>query len=223
MSDFCFNGSERIARKTGFPRSEIIEVDKFLARKARRQFKLHDIEDFTNVKENAEPIINEYIKQRVVKKEKTYLCPKHEHIALEPVKGILVGQKGLCHKCEQEYPLKDREYETVFIRKKAPDRPLPSEAVSPFLQPETTGSKWWKDRKWLISTSLTLVIIFIALINLCSRTNVETSASPTVSSRSQSVYSSTPTSSITPTFATTPATSLTVTLDLYLTPPFALP
>lgn len=154
MSEMYFDVSERIARD--YPRSDVCEVDEFLTRVNPLEFKLHDIEDSTNVNENAKAIANEYIKHGIVVKETRYLCPKHKNTVLERPKGLIPSRKRTCPKCEKSYSINGLETQAIYIHKKGPDR-------APSLDTATTGeatnrtkSPWWNDKKWLISTALTL-------------------------------------------------------------------
>jgi len=164
MSDYCFDVSERIARETDFPRTEIFEVDKFLARTHRREFELHDIEDFTNVTENAEGIVNEYISRRIVARETRYLCPMHKNTVLERPKKLIPSRKRICPKCEKPYAVEGLETQSIFVRKKEPDRPLPSEATTTSEANGRPEKRWYKDPKWITERIVLPIVLGIAAL-----------------------------------------------------------
>lgn len=209
MSDFCFNVSEHIARETGFPRAEIIEVDKFLAREHRREFKLHDIEDFTNVGENTEAIINEYIRRGTVTKETRYFCPNHKNTILERPESLIPSRKRVCPRCVKSYSTDGLETQTVYVRKKAPDRTFPFVTSTTGEAIEKPVKRWWKDPQWIteriilpIFTSIAVALIIGFFISPLFQTTQSNMSKPSKSATPKS--STTPTSTLTRTIKATP-------------------
>lgn len=149
MSDMCFDASERIARETDFRRAEIAQIDRFLARKHLREFKLQDARNCLKDAKLAESILDAFIGHKVVQKQERFYCPEHQHTVLEPPKRHLGERTGFCQKCDNTYALNGLDCESVFIRIKEPDRPLPEDNGATGEPQVQTEQKWWTDKKWL--------------------------------------------------------------------------
>lgn len=204
MSGMYFDVSERIARD--YPRSDVCEIDEFLTRANPLEFKLQDIEDFTNVSENAEAIIYEYIKHGVVATESRYLCPKHKNTALERPKKLILSRKRICPKCGKLYAVEGLETETIFVRKKAPDRPLPADGTTTSGETDKTETPWWKDKKWIAERIGIPIFLIIAGIIIRGALIAPPDATEKLEMPTATVAfepSSTPARSATPTVAAT--------------------
>lgn len=210
MSDTYFDVSECIARK--YPRSEVHEIDEFLTRANPLEIKLQDIEDSTNVNENAEAILNEYIKHGVVTEETRYFCPKHQNTVLQRPKGLIPSRKRICPKCKKSYSANGLESETIFIRKKAPDRPLPLDSATTARTTETPETPWWKEPKWIAAKwiaeriGIPVLLIFAAVIirDALSAPSATDDPLDLPTATAQFRPSFTPTSAATPTTTITP-------------------
>jgi len=213
MSGFCFDASEHIARI--YTRADVSEIDKFLAKTDRCQFKLHDIEDFTNVTENAEGIVNEYISRRIVARETRYFCPKHKNTALERPKRLCPNRKRICPKCEKSYSVECLATETIFIRKKEPDRPLPSEATTTGEANGRPEKRWYKDPKWIterIGIPVFLILATFIIRDALSDSPVTVDPLESSPATAQIEPAYTPTNTATPTLKATQAYTPTVDL-----------
>ena len=214
MSDYCFDVSERIARETDIPKTELLEVDTFLARKHRREFYLYDIEDFTSVGENSYSILNEYIKHGIVAKESRYFCPKHKNTVLERPKILILSRQSNCPKCEKSYSVEGLETETIFTLKKGPDRPLPSDARTTSEATSKPERHWYKDPKWIaerIGIPIFLIVAGVILRGALTAPPATNEPLEMPTSTEQFEPSSTPTSAETPTITATPSDPPTAT------------
>ena len=203
MSDFCYDASEHIARK--YPRADVSEIDRFLAQQNRRQFKLHDIEDFTHVTEYAEGIVNEYIARRIIALETRYFCPKHKNTVLERSKKLILGRRRICPKCEKSYSVDGLETENIFVRKKEPDRPLPSDVSITGEATEKPEKRFLKDPKWLIE-KIVLPIVLPILLTIITGLLILPVLQRLQTASSMSSITSTPVSSATWTHTPLPTT-----------------
>jgi len=193
----------------------VSEIDKFLAKTDRCQFKLHDIEDFTNVTENAEGIVNEYISRRIVARETRYFCPKHKNTALERPKRLCPNRKRICPKCEKSYSVECLATETIFIRKKEPDRPLPSEATTTGEANGRPEKRWYKDPKWIterIGIPVFLILATFIIRDALSDSPVTVDPLESSPATAQIEPAYTPTNTATPTLKATQAYTPTVDL-----------
>ena len=202
-----FDVSEHIAHKTDFSKADIKRIDSFLAYPNLRHFELRNVQDNTDIYENAEAILDEYIQRGVIVKKKEYSCPVHD-IFLEPVNT----SEGKCIDCEKRHSFEDCESEIIYERKKAPDRVSAHEATAQLVQNETSDSQWWKDKKWLTDKTIQIVGIISVLVagGVVVVVNI---SSPTAGNPNMTTV---PTSSATATITITP-TSLSDS-DLTLSP-----
>lgn len=209
-----FDVSEHIAHKTDFSKADIKRIDSFLAYPNLRRFELRNVQDNTDIYENAEAILDEYIQRGVIVKKREYFCPIHD-IFLEPVNT----SEGKCIDCEKRHSFENCESEIIYERKKAPDRVPAQEATTQLVQNETSDSQWWKDKKWLTDKAIQIVGIISVLVVggvgvvvnislLLHETPTPTAGNPTMTT--------VPTSSATATITITP-TSLSDS-DLTLPP-----
>ena len=154
-----FNVSDRIAHD--YPRSEIIEIDRFLARKHLKEFKLQDVRDLPDAADNAQAILDEYTTRRVLKKLNRYYCPKHSDVALETTTLSTIRGKGSCQKCEESYQLLDHDSEVVYQLKTMPESwsncdDSKSEDLVIHREPPL-----WRDRRLHIAVIPALVIALV--------------------------------------------------------------
>ena len=159
-----FKESDRIANREKLPRSDIEKVDRFLAREHLRRFKLHDVWDKADIRENAQPILDEFIKLRVVKQDKRYFCPEDDNVLL-PTRCERFTQKVHCIECEKTYPIHKLDNETIYERKKEPIRWSNSKDNNPSVQPEGSETLRRKVAKWILDriAAPTLVQILVGI------------------------------------------------------------
>lgn len=127
MCDYCYDESASIANESDFRAGDIAEIDRFLCRTILREFKLQDAKDCLNDARLAEPILDDYIKRGVLRRDERYFCPSHTHTVLKFQKSQLSNYTGYCHKCDERYALGGLDSETIFVRLKAPNRALHSQ------------------------------------------------------------------------------------------------
>ena len=144
-----FKESDLIANREKLPRSDIEKVDRFLARKHLRRFKLHDVWDKADIRENAQPILDEFIKLRVVKQDKRYFCPEDDNVLL-PTRCERFTRKVHCIECEKTYPIHKLDNEAIYERKKEPIRWSNSKDNNSSVRPKKHESPWRKFTKWIL-------------------------------------------------------------------------
>lgn len=159
-----FKESDRIANREKLPRSDIEKVDRFLAREHLKCFKLHDVWDKADIRENAQPILDEFIKLRVVKQDKRYFCPEDDNVLL-PTRCERFTRKVHCIECEKTYPIHKLDNETIYERKKEPIRWSNSKDNNSSVQPKERGPLRWEVAKWILDriAAPTLVQILVGI------------------------------------------------------------
>lgn len=158
-----FKESECIARKEKFPKYVIKKIDRFLARKHVKSFKLHDVWDLADVHENAKPILDEYVKCRVLKLTKRYFCPKHENNAIEVVGSLPIRRKGFCEKCDDSYFLIGLQHEIMYKRIKEPRQWSNSEDLTQSHRIEVHEPQWKPIAKFVAKTVAATIIGYITI------------------------------------------------------------
>ena len=161
MSDMCFGVSEHIASK--FPPADVSEIVKFLARKHVNEFKLQDILDLPIATENAQPILDEFTKLRVVKPAIRYFCPTHQDDALKLRKSVIVTRKGHCHRCGKAHLLQDLETENYYRRIKVPGSWSNDDTLTTQSTEHQREPPLWKDRRLHIALIPALIVAAVAL------------------------------------------------------------
>ncbi len=160
MSDMYFDVSEHIARFC--PRSEVEEIDKFLARRQLKEFKLQDIRDLPNVTENAQPMLDKFVTGRLLKKLNRYYCPKHSEVALETTTLSTFRGKGSCQVFEESYPLLDSDTEVIYQLRKTPDTWSNCDASKAEDLVNHREPPLWRDRRLHIALISALIIALVA-------------------------------------------------------------
>lgn len=154
-----FDASERIALDSSFPRVEIERIDDFLAGERVKQFELHQLQDIADVRNNAEAILEYYIRQRIVDKHVFYQCPVDE-IALEN----LNRREGKCPQCEQIYAFEDCESVWVYERKREPDRKKATDQKISTIA-VTEPRRWWKKPENIIGIIGVILALLAAIFS----------------------------------------------------------
>ena len=153
-----FKESEPIANEGTYPRSEIKKVDRFLARRNVSQFKLHDVNNLTDIQDNVQRIVDEYVRAHVLKVKRRYFCPEHEEVVLKLTRSIVITQKGYCHRCNKTHSLKGLDVETIYQRIKEPLRWSDSRNTTVANHVETPEQPLLGDKKWIIERVIQIVI-----------------------------------------------------------------
>lgn len=152
-----FDASEHIALNTNYPRSAVEKIDKFLARPDVEKFDLSQLRQKTQVRDDAEWLLEEYIQRGVVEKYVVYLCPNHD-ISLEPVNQ----REGRCEDCDELHAFEDCDSRWLYKKIQEPDR-VYSESTGnavPPLPPEK-DTPWYRDGRFIIASVMVPIIIVL--------------------------------------------------------------
>ena len=158
--ELCFEISNDIRRETNFDIEEIEKLDKYLASPKRKQFDLFSVESHTGLGSRTKPLLNEYIKRKVISgPTRRYRCPIHE-IELKPVNS----QSAECTDCEAFYSLEDCREEMIYELIVSPDK-LPVPAGTTQIVHSTVNEEQPSIKKRVISFIFeNAVFIFRALL-----------------------------------------------------------
>lgn len=152
-----FDASERIAHKTNYSRSQIEKIDDFLAGQDVKRFELRQLQEKTEIYTDVLPILEAYVRARVLTKKTTYLCPEHL-VGLEPVNR----NEGRCIDCDRVYPFEDCPQKILYERGRKPDRQKIHEVATS--QAETVTVPWWRDARFVIGILVAVVVALIGVV-----------------------------------------------------------
>lgn len=193
-----FNASERIALRTTYPRSSIEKVDEFLAGPDIKRFELRQAEENTNFMPNVLPILQEYVRENILKEELTYLCPE-DGIRLKANRNRV----GECDICGKSYPLDDCPTKLLYERIREPDvliaNTLKHQNVGTNSERSTSTSLVRKILKFL---GATIVAILIGVIGSVIASYIYQSLSST--STQNIIATKLPSADSVPTFESSP-------------------
>lgn len=113
-----FNASERIASRTHYLRSQIQSVDTFLAGSRVRRFELRQLQEKTGLYNDIAPILEEFVKERVLRKEVFHVCPE-DFSQLERINQL----EGRCISCDKIYAYEDCPTKLIYERLRDPEHP----------------------------------------------------------------------------------------------------
>jgi hypothetical protein len=142
-----FNASERIANRTNIARKTIEQFDEFLARPRSIRFSAYELQAMTGLKLQNTSLLNEYVRERILRERKIYKCPVHD-IELD---------SGYCIDCEKKHPLDDCPSKQVYERVAEPDKEFVNSQDKSILFEKQ--KPWWKTRDFWIRDFFIIVII----------------------------------------------------------------